>query len=812
MTDDPVRATDLTLLEQAALLSGADVWETRPIPRLGVPAIWMSDGPHGLRKQESDADHLGLGQSEPAVCYPTAATIGNTWDEDLATELGKALGREAAAKGVQMLLGPGLNIKRSPLGGRNFEYLSEDPELAGRMAAAYVRGIQSEGVAATPKHFAVNSQELRRLVSDSVLDERTLRELYLTGFEIVVRESAPWAIMSAYNLVNGTYAHENAHLLTDILRGEWGFDGVVVSDWGGSNDPVAAAAAGGTLEMPFPGFASVRALVSAVENGTLAASDLQARVDEILTLTRRVNPRETSVVVDDDAHHALARRAAAEGIVLLRNESDILPLAPATRVALVGAFADAPRYQGAGSSVVNPTRLTNLRDAIAETPLALAGYAPGYRPDGTTDDGLLAEAARLAGGADVAVVALAIPDADESEGRDRPHLRLPQAQIDALRAVAGSGTPVVAVLAGGGPVEMPWLGDTAALLHTYLGGQAGAEAVWDVVTGAVNPGGRLAETLPVEAGDTPASWAFPSDHRTAEYREGLYVGYRYSTSAGVAPAFPFGFGLSYTRFAYSELALTESEASFTVTNIGDTAGSDVAQLYVARTSPSPVYRPARELKGFAKVRLAAGESTRVSLPFGERAFRFFDVRTSGWEVEEGDYEILVGPNSADLPLRATRHLDGTVPAGHGDPALAAYAAADVCQLPDAAFAALLGRAVPEREWISPPFDRNTPLDQLRRSPSRLVRFAFGFVERAKRRADAQSYPDITMAFIFTAPLRTLDKLTMGTFSPVFTDAVMSIADGRVIRGLAAAVRAFLGGRRADRRTRRQVARASGSDA
>ncbi|MFK4762406.1 glycoside hydrolase family 3 C-terminal domain-containing protein [Microbacterium sp. ZW T5_45] len=810
MTDRHIRTEDLTLLEQAALLSGADVWQTRALPRVGVPAVWMSDGPHGLRKQERDADHLGLGESEPAVCFPTAATVANTWDEDLAEEIGRALGREAACKGVHMLLGPGLNIKRSPLGGRNFEYFSEDPELSGRLAAAYVRGIQSEGVAATPKHFAVNSQELRRLVSDSVVDERTLRELYLTGFEIVVREAAPWAIMSSYNLVNGTYTHENAHLLTDILRQEWGFDGVVVSDWGGSNDPVAAVAAGGTLEMPSPGFSSARLIVSAVQNGNLAAVDLHDRVDEVLTLTRRVNrhPHTAPVDASDIAHHALARRAAAEGTVLLRNENSILPIASGTRVALVGAFAVAPRYQGAGSSVVNPTRLTNLRDAIEQTTLTLSGYAPGYRLDGSADDALLQEAAHTALDADVAVVAVGIPDADETEGRDRPHLRLPQPQVEALRAVAATGTPVVVVLAGGGPVEVPWLNETTALLHCYLGGQAGAEAVWDVLTGHVNPGGRLAETMPMHVEDAPASAEFPSDRRTAEYREALYVGYRYHTSTGIAPAFPFGFGLSYTRFVYSDLHVTNTEARFTVTNVGERAGSDVAQVYVRRLSPSGVPRPDRELKGFTKVRLKSGERSTVVVPLGERTFRFFDVRTSTWQVEEGDYEILVGPHSADLPLAATLHVTGTVPAGEVDQALAAYAEGDVHRVPDAAFAALLGRELPTQGWAAPPFDRDTPIDQLRRSPSRLVRFAFRFLERAKRRADAQPYPDLSMAFIFHGPLRTLDKMTDGTFTPEFTEAMILIADGNVARGLWQAARAYLAGRRAELRTRQELASGS----
>jgi beta-glucosidase len=804
---------ELSLLEKAALLSGADVWQTRGIPRLGVPQIWMSDGPHGLRRQPGDADHLGVGESEPAVCFPTAATVANSWDERLAEEIGAALGREASARGVHVLLGPGLNIKRSPLGGRNFEYLSEDPELSGRMAAAYVRGVQSEGVAATPKHFAANSQELRRLVSDSVVDERTLREIYLTGFEIVVREAGPWALMSSYNLVNGTHAHQNRHLLTEILRDEWGFDGAVISDWGGADDPAASVAAGGTIEMPSPGFESAREIVRAVAGGAVAVELLDARVAEVLRLVRRVTARPEAATLDEAAHHALARRAAAAGAVLLRNERDVLPLAPGTRVLLVGAFAESPRYQGAGSSIVNPTRLSTLLESIGGTSLSLAGYAPGFALGAAPDEALIREAVRAAADAEVVVLALGLPDADESEGLDRPHLQLPAAQLATLRAVAATGTPVVVVLAGGGPVEMPWLAQTTAVVHGYLGGQAGAEALWDVLTGAAEPGGRLAETVPVALADDPTATIFPAEGRTAEYREAMYVRYRFHASAGVASAFPFGFGLSYTRFAYADLSVTRDAATFTVANVGARAGSEVAQLYVRRSGTSAVHRPDRELKGFAKLHLSPGERVRVTIPFGERTFRFFDVRSDRFEVEQGRYEILVGPHSAELPLSATLAVSGTVSAGELPAALAAYARAEVRDVPDAAFHALLGRTPPASGWEGvPPFEVNTPLDQVRKSPSALVRFAFGFLERRKRRADAAPHPDLDTLFIYYAPFRTLHKMTAGAATRPVTEAVVQIANGRVLRGAARAVRALIAGRRAERRTRgafdRAVARGS----
>ncbi|ODT41319.1 MAG: glycosyl hydrolase [Microbacterium sp. SCN 70-200] len=794
---------ELTLLEKAALLSGANTWQTREIPRFDIPAIWMSDGPHGIRKQVGSADHLGINGSEPATCFPTAATVACSWDEDLATEIGAALGAEASAQGVGVLLGPGLNIKRSPLGGRNFEYFSEDPELAGRLAAAYVRGIQSEGVAATPKHFAVNSQELRRMVSDSVIDERTLREIYLTAFEIVVREAQPWAIMSAYNLINGTYAHENTHLLTEILRDEWGFDGAVISDWGGGNDAAAAVAAGGTIEMPSPGFDSARAIVAAVDAGTLDEADLDARVAEVLTLVDRVRRISTSIgEINVDAHHALARRAAGESIVLLRNEDAALPLASGTRVALVGDFVRNPRYQGAGSSLVNPTRLSTLADAAAASSLDVVGIADGFRRDGTPDAALVAEASALAARADVVVLALGLPEIAESEGLDRSSLELPAAQVALLRAVREANPNTVVVLSAGGPVETgPWLGDTAALLHAYLGGQAGAEALVDVLTGAVNPGGRLAETMPNSLSDTPAA-VFPSPERTAEYREGPFVGYRYYRTAQVPVAFPFGFGLSYTSFALTALEVGDDGASVTITNSGDRDGADVVQLYVGRVGESAVPRAATELKGYAKVRLAAGESRRLHLPFTERTFRHFDVATGAWQVEAGRFRITVGRHSDDTTLWAEIERAGTVPARALPQALAAYESAQLDQVTDAAFTHLLGRPVPSAVWGDGPLGLNDSIDRLAVARSPLARFAFGILDGRRRKAEASGTPDLNILFIFNGPFRVISKMSGGMATSRLTDAVLTLVNGQTLRGLGRVVAAYFSGRRAEKTSRR----------
>ena len=802
---------ELSLLEKAALLSGENTWETRRIDRLGIPAIWMSDGPHGVRRQVGSADHLGLNGSEPATCFPTSATVANSWDEELAAEIGAALGREASSQGVNVLLGPGLNIKRSPLGGRNFEYFSEDPELAGRLAAAYVRGIQSEGVATTPKHFAVNSQELRRMVTDSIVDERTLRELYLTAFEIVVRESSPWAIMTSYNLVNGTYANENAHLMQDILREEWGFDGAVITDWGGGNDAAAGVAAGSALEMPSPGFDSARQIIAAVEAGELSEADVDARVGELLTLVERVTARAAKAAVDPDAHHALARRAAAESAVLLRNENDLLPLAPGTRVALIGDFADAPRYQGSGSSLVNSTRVTTLRESTGAAGLEQIGFARGYTRDGRADAALVTEAATLATLADVAILALGLPEIAESEGLDRSSLTLPAAQAELLRAVYAANPQTVVVLSGGGPITVPWIGDAAALVHGYLGGQAGAEGMLDVLTGAVNPGGRLAETLPVSLGDTPTAGRFPSTGRTAEYREGPFVGYRHYDGRGIDVSFPFGFGLSYTTFAYSDLAVSDDAVRFTVTNTGERAGADVAQLYVGRQGDSRVLRPARELKGFAKVRLEAGESREVEIALGERAFRFFDVASDAWQVEAGSYELSVGPNLAERPLSATIEIAGTTASGTLPDELGPYVTGDIRSVPDSAFEALLGRPIPAGAWGKGPLGINDSIDRLEVAQSGLARFAFGVIDKRRRKAEDAGTPDLNILFLFNGPFRIISKMSGGLATQKLTDAVLTLVNGQTVRGLGRVIGAFFSGRRAEKRSAAAFRAAAGND-
>ena len=514
---------EMTTEEKAAFLSGKNVWQTRDFKRLGIPSIFCSDGPHGIRKQAGAGDHLGLNASLSATCFPTAATIANSWDEELGEELGAALGEEASVQDVNVLLGPGLNIKRSPLCGRNFEYFSEDPYLSGKMAASYIRGIQSQGVYACPKHFAVNSQELRRMAMDSVLDERTLREIYLTGFEIAVKEGHPGSIMSSYNEVNGVYANENKHLLQDILRKEWGFDGIVITDWGGSNDHVRGVAAGSNLEMPAPGLDSAREILQALKEKKLTMEELDSCVEDLLkavmTLSAKAKNKKTSFSKEE--HHELAKKAAEQSAVLLKNIDNILPLAPGTKVAVIGDFAVEPRYQGAGSSMVNPTKLETMEQVMRNYDLEVVGICRGYQRSGEEDAVMKKEALDLAANAEVVIYCFGLDELSESEGLDRPHMRIPQNQIELLKAIVQVNENVTGILSAGAAVEMPWHNCCKAILHGYLYGQAGAGAMMNILTGKVNPSGHLNETYPLSYEDTPAFRYFPSAQRISQYRESI---------------------------------------------------------------------------------------------------------------------------------------------------------------------------------------------------------------------------------------------------------------------------------------------------
>lgn len=719
---------EMTLEEKASLCSGLNFWYLKGIERLGIPSIMMTDGPHGLRKQAGAADHVGLNESVPATCFPTASALAATWNRDLVYQVGAALGEACRQEKVSVILGPGANIKRSPLCGRNFEYFSEDPYLTGEMARSHINGVQSQGVGASLKHFAVNNQETRRMTTDSVVDERALREIYLAGYEIAVKEAQPWTVMCAYNRINGAYASDHRDLMTGILKEEWGHQGLVVTDWGAMNEPVEALKAGVELEMPGTNSGSGARIATAVRSGELDEAVLDQAVERILTLICKAQTTlAQDFTYDPQAHHALARRSAAEGAVLLKNDgtpecpAGVLPLpAPlptGAKIALIGRFAREPRYQGAGSSLINPTRLENLYDELSK----LTGdgsllYAPGYTGKGETNDALIQEALNAAGQADAVVICAGLTDMDEVEGIDRQHMRLPAGHDALIERIAAAHRRVVVILSSGSPVEMPWADQVPAILEGYLSGQAGASAIAGILTGQVNPSGKLAETFPIRLEDNPAHPYYPGGPVTVEYRESIYVGYRYYDTAKVPVLFPFGHGLSYTTFEYSELQLHQSgsavTAVFKVKNTGGTAGKETAQLYV-RDVESTAFRPEKELKGFAKVELQPGEEQEISITLGPRAFASFDAGSREWVVEPGDFEILVGASSRDIRLSAVICLEtgqGRVTAMNRQALAAYYHPAKGVPFSQESFETLLGRPVPAN---TPPqkgqYDLNTPV-------------------------------------------------------------------------------------------------------
>ncbi|WP_157062902.1 glycoside hydrolase family 3 C-terminal domain-containing protein [Actinopolyspora mortivallis] len=768
---------ELTLEQRVRLLSGGDFWHTRPVPEHGVPAVTLTDGPHGIRAQSATSERFDLSHNEPATCFPTAVTLASSWDEELVEEVGRALGTEARALGVAVALGPGMNIKRHPLGGRNFEYLSEDPLVSGRMAAAMVRGIQSRGVGACLKHFAVNNQESHRFVVDAVVDERTLRELYLAGFEHALT-ARPWAVMAAYNRLNGLHCTDNPRLLSMVLRGQWGFDGLVVSDWGAVEDRAAAVRAGTDLEMPGTAGDSDREVLAAVRSGRLEREHVTDSARRVLELVGRA-PRDGSGGFPVERHHALARRAAAEGTVLLTNDGT-LPLSRQRTVALIGAFAESPRYQGNGSSLVTPTQLDTALEELRGRGVN-PHYARGYEPgDSERNPTLVAEAVEAARRADVAVVLAGLPGAYETEGVDRQDLGLPAQHDDLINAVCAANPRTVVALSNGAPVAMPWVDRPAAILECYLGGQAGGAALVDVLHGDVEPAGRLAESLPVAVSDVAANPFFPGRPHQVEHREGLFVGYRHHTTSGVRPLFPFGHGLGYTTFEWGaatvdrqRLGAEESvTVSLEVTNTGDRGGSEVVQVYV-HDRTGVVLRPRRELRGFAKVRLDPGRSTTVEVELGPRAFAYYDVERAEWTVPRGTFDIEVARSSADvvhtLPVELTEGVS-TSP----EPPTTPPVATD-----DAAFRQRLGGPVPTPRAVLP-FTRESTVAEI--SSTALG----GLFARVLRRAtpvgeDALGEGAVTGTLdrvLSEMPLRGLARLSGGRLRGEVVDLLVDALNGR----------------------------------
>ncbi|MGN0747910.1 MAG: beta-glucosidase [Aristaeellaceae bacterium] len=778
----------LTLEEKCALLSGRDVWHTRAIGHLGIPSLTLSDGPGGLRKQAGEGDHLGLNPSVPATNIPSAAALANSWSPEAAEAMGAVVGADAAAQDVQVLLGPGLNTKRSPLCGRSFEYYSEDPYLAGKLAAGFIRGVQSRGVAACAKHFAVNSQELRRMVSDSVVDERTLREMYLTNFEIAVKEGRPRALMTSYNRVNGVYANEHPHLY-DILLREWGYDGAVVTDWGGSNDFTEGVRAGMCLEMPSAGDDSPCQLLRAVREGRISEETIDRRVDTLLSLVMAERPQARA---EDGERHAAAREAAEKCIVLLKNEGDMLPLQHNARVAVIGDFAAHPRCQGAGSSMVNATRVDDTLELLPQYFPGSVGYAQGFERLDRENEALARQAVALAESAECVLLYLGLPEGFETEGLDRSHMRLPENQVALLKRLAAVNRHIAVVLSCGSAVEMPWLNDCQALVYGCLGGQAAAGAMLRVLSGEVNPGGKLAETFPLSWADHPVSRDYPAAEATSEYREGLYVGYRYFATAHRPVRFPFGYGLSYTRFRYDSLAVEDTGVAFDLTNCGPCDGDEIVQLYVSLPGAT-VFRPARELKGFARVSLRAGETRRVRIPFDEYTFRYFNVKTDAWEIEGGRYDVLIGASSEDIRLQGSLTLPGTgAPDPYAGRMVDCYRACALDSVPDEAFEALLGHPIPEkRRDPTRPLQMNDALAHMAYARNPVARLVARFLKGQVDRAVARGKPDLNLLFMYNMPFRGMAKMMNGMVTMAMAEDVLLMVNGHFFRGAGRLIRHFL---------------------
>lgn len=771
----------LTLAEKASLVTGMNYWETAPVERLGIRSIRMSDGPHGLRKQNEGSDHLGLNASIPATCFPTAATLANSWDQDLLYRIGQAIAAEAECENVTVLLGPGLNIKRNPRGGRNFEYFSEDPYLAGSLAGAFIRGVQSKGIAACPKHFAVNSQETYRMGVDEVVDERALQEIYLEGFRVAIAEGNPWALMTAYNRINGSFAHEHPQLIGEIVRDAWGFDGTIVSDWGGNNDAIAALTVGSNLEMPGSLGITEARVESALTDGELLEDDLDRRLDEFLTLLDRTGglPAETATP-DFDFGDKLAGEAAADSLVLLENRHGTLPLAPGTKVGIIGTFAAQPRFQGAGSSMVNATRTVSALEAMSDSELKIVGYAPGYHKRDRPGPQLAKEALELAQKCDVVTLFLGLDEGSETEGVDRRHLHLARNQLALTKSLIEIGARVVVVLAGGSPVELPFAPHVDAILHSYLAGQAGGQAVSNILTGRVNPSGKLAESYPLLARDV-ATPDFAAKEASAYHRESLYVGYRYYDKAGLPVRFPFGHGLSYTTFAYSTPQVDADDkpatVTVTITNTGTCPGAEVVQVYSEPVDTAPRFRALRELAGYAKVHLEPGQSETLTIALREHTFDYFNAQTHRWETVGGDYRLLVGASSRDVRQEVTVQVAGKDLVDSAVPPR--YRSDSVSSVPTTDFAALLGRT-PPREY----FDRAQSLTErsfVAELPhhSLLGKAIFSGLRLATALLDAAGQPLRAnyLRFLTMMPLRSVLPMTIGKVDPVNQARVIKALNG-----------------------------------
>ena len=779
--------SQMTLKEKASLCSGKDFWHLNSIERLGLPEIMVCDGPHGLRKQNAENKKVGIGNSYPATCFPTAVTTACSWDRDLIYKMGQALAEECLQHGVSVLLGPGVNMKRSPLCGRNFEYFSEDPELAGEMGAAFIAGVQSKGIGTSLKHFAGNSQEMKRMTSNSIIDERALREIYLRAFEKAVKKSQPWTVMNAYNLLNGTYCSENDWLQNKVLRDEWGFKGAVVSDWGAVNDRVAGLNAGNDLEMPSSGGVNDAKIVEAVKCGVIDETTLDERVDKLIDIILKgAANKKPGYKFDVRAHNLLSRQIAEQSMVLLKNDGNILPLkrVEGEYVAVIGAFADNPRYQGAGSSIINPTMIDSGRRAFNNSPISVK-FADGYDRSGKrkNEDAYITEACNLAKNASKAVVFIGLTDDYESEGFDRSAMKLPDGHNRLVEAVSRVNDNVIVVLEGGSPVEMPWADDVKAILNAYLGGQSVAPAIVDVLTGKANPCGKLAETYPVCLKDTPTSFRYPDSKEDVQYRESIFIGYRYYDKVERNVRFPFGFGLSYTSFEYSDIKLKKknltkgegAKVTFTIKNTGDVAGSEIAQVYVAKPE-SKIFRAPKELKGFVKIHLDPGEEKKVSVELDDRAFAFWNTATEDWCVESGEYKILVGASSRDIRLEAAAKMKSEDDETIVDlrESAGVYFDGDPARAREDDFKVIYGGEFK----LAPEITSDSLNNSIERSKDKgLAKFIYNTVDLAMKPKGGVGSSMITNTIMQT-PIRNYVSMSNGLFTEDMADGLLKVFEGK----------------------------------
>lgn len=785
-----VRLIDsLDLDEKIALVSGADQWHTVAIPRLGITPIKMADGPHGLRNQIESGDRLGIATSEKATCFPPAATSANSWDPNLLYAMGEAIGKEAVKQGVSIVLGPGINIKRSPLCGRNFEYFSEDPYLTGDLASAWIKGVQSVGVGTSVKHFAANNQESWRMLNDSLVDPRALREIYLAAFEKVISEAKPWTVMAAYNKLNGTYCSEHPELLTSILRQDWGFEGAVLSDWGAVNDPTLAIRAGLDLEMPASGGVSAAKMKEDLSTGRLTEAQLNSAVRNVLALIlkgKRMQPEK--VQLDLAEHHQLARKIATESAVLLKNEDDVLPLNPEQKIAIIGEFARTPRYQGAGSSQVTAIRVESALDQLENYEFNYT-FARGYSlTDQKLNEALLVEACYAAEEADVAVVFVGLTAKCESEGYDRKHLELPTNHTELIKRVIQTNPNTVVVVQGGTPITMPWSEQVKGILHMYLPGQGGGGAVVDLLYGKANPSGKLAESYPLQIGDSLFNSFFAYDRNQTEYRESIFVGYRYYDAADKEVLFPFGHGLSYTEFAYKDLKVSSEKVQCTITNVGERFGGEIVQLYLGKPE-SATFRAPRQLVSFAKIWLEPGESKQVEFLLTDRSYAYYNVLIKGWHVEGGAYEISVGASSRDLRLRDFIEIEDSRPKVRV-PDYSAKAPAycdlkNIVELTSDDFAAIYGRPIPVAP-LAKPFHSNSTLEDLQvtwlgRQVAKRVEKNLGSMIGVEDPDD----PLWKMAWhtILEMPLRAVVSFSEGKIPQHLIEVLIACANGNYLRGI-----------------------------